>query len=149
MKVLAVDPGEKRLGIAISEATATIANPLTVIKHVSRTVDAATIAIIAHENDVKLIVVGHPLDEENRSTPQSRNAARLAHEIRAQSNLTVELWDEAGSTQAARMARIAMGGKRKKRAGHMDELAATVILQTYLDENPDVRNQSPNRHVEF
>jgi putative Holliday junction resolvase len=45
----------------------------------------------------------------------------------------VELWDESGSTQAARSARIAMGVSRRKRSGHLDEIAATVILQSYLD----------------
>jgi RNase H-fold protein (predicted Holliday junction resolvase) len=47
------------------------------------------------------------------------------------------MWDESGSTQAARQARVAMGVSRRQRAGHMDELAATVILQTYLDASPN------------
>jgi putative holliday junction resolvase len=143
VRVLAVDPCEKRLGIAVSDPTGTIANPLTVLKHVSRALDAAAIAQIALDNDVKLIIVGHPLDEENRSTPQSRHAARLAQAIREQSNLHVELWDEAGSTQAARSARLLMGSRRSKRKGHLDDLAATFILQTYLDENP--ANRADNR----
>lgn len=139
MRVLAVDPGEKRLGLAISDQTGTIANPLTVLKHVTRALDGAAIAQIALENGVGLIVVGHPLDEENHSTPQSRQAAKLAQAIREQSGLPVELWDESGSTQAARMARITMGARRSKRKGHLDDLAATYILQTYLDDHPAVR----------
>ena len=134
MRVLAVDPGEKRLGIALSDPTGTIANPLTVIRHVSRPMDAATIAQLAHDNEAGLIVVGQALDDENRSTPSSRRAERLADAIRAQTDLTVELWDESGSTQAARAARIAMGASRRKRGGHLDDLAATYLLQTYLDE---------------
>jgi putative Holliday junction resolvase len=50
-----------------------------------------------------------------------------------QTNLPVELWDESYSTQKARTARIQMGVSRKKRAGHLDQLAATIILQSYLD----------------
>jgi len=138
MRVLAVDPGEKRLGLAISDPTGTIANPLTVIQHVSRVVDAATIIEIGRENDVSLIVVGESRDEENRSTPQSRRASRLALEIRRQFDLPVELWDETGSTQAARQARIAMGVRRSKRKGHMDDLAAAYILQTFLDARAGV-----------
>jgi putative Holliday junction resolvase len=130
---MAIDPGEKRLGIAVSDPSATIANPLTVLRHVSRLADAASIAQLAQEQDVQLIVIGHPLDEENRSTPQSRRAARLAAVIRTQTSLPVELWDEAGSTQAARQARLLMGAKRSKRKGHLDDVAATYILQTYLD----------------
>jgi putative holliday junction resolvase len=133
MRILAVDPGEKRLGLAISDPTATIANPLTVIKHVARPVDAATIARIAQENEAGLIVVGQALDDEGEQTQQSRRARRLAEALRQQTSLPVLLWDESGSTQAARDARIAMGVSRKKRSGHLDDLAAAVILQSYLD----------------
>jgi putative Holliday junction resolvase len=133
MRVLAVDPGEKRIGIALSDPTGTIANPLTVLRHISRAIDAATIAQIAHEHGVGLIVVGESLDEDNRPTLQSRRAARLANEIKRQAELPIQLWDETGSTQAAQHARIAIGIRRSKRKGHMDDLAATVILQTYLE----------------
>jgi putative pre-16S rRNA nuclease len=133
MRILAVDPGEKRIGIALSDPTATIANPLTVIQHVSRTLDAATIAQVAQENQVALIVVGQALDADSGPTPQSRRATRLAAAIRSQTSLPVVLWDESGSTQAARAARLAMGVSRRKRRGHLDDLAATVILQSYLD----------------
>lgn len=132
-RILAVDPGERRLGIALSDPTATIANPLTVIRHVSRSIDAATIAQIAQENHAVLIIVGQALDEDNQSTLQSRRAARLASAIRHQSQIQVVLWDESGSTQAAKEARIAIGSNRRRRKGHMDDLAATYILQTYLD----------------
>lgn len=133
MRVLAIDPGEKHLGIALSDPTGTIANPFTILRHISRQVDAATIAQIASENNAGLIVVGQALDAENRQTHQSRRAARLAAAIKAQSDLGVELWDESGSTIAAREARIAMNVTRRKRQGHLDDLAATYILQTYLD----------------
>ncbi|MCK4897256.1 MAG: Holliday junction resolvase RuvX [Anaerolineales bacterium] len=136
MRILAIDPGEKNIGIAISDPTGTIANPLTIIKHVSRLIDAATIAQLATENDAKLILVGQALNDEGKSTPQSRRSVRLAAAIKSQTDLPVELWDESGSTQAARQARIMMGTSRKKRAGHLDDLAATYILQTYLDVHP-------------
>ncbi len=132
-RVMAVDPGEKRLGIAISDPTGTIARPLTVIKHVSRVVDAATVAQLALEQEAVRIVIGQALDAEGQLTSQAWRAVRLAEAVREQTDLPVELWDESGSTQAARSARIAMGVSRKKRAGHLDEIAATVILQTYLD----------------
>jgi putative Holliday junction resolvase len=132
-RVLAVDPGEKRLGIAISDPTGTIARPLAVIKHVSRLVDAAAVAQLANEHEAVRIVIGQALDADGQPTPQARHAARFAEAVRQQTGLPVELWDESGSTQAARAARIALGVSRRRRAGHLDELAATVILQTYLD----------------
>ena len=133
MRVLAVDPGEKRIGIALSDPSGMIANPLTVLAHVSRVIDAAAILELAHTHQAGLIVVGQALDAENQATPQGRRAARLAGVLRSQGELPVLLWDESGSTQAARQARLHMGVKRSKRRGHLDELAATVILQTYLD----------------
>ncbi len=133
MRILAIDPGEKNIGIAISDPTGSIANPLTIIKHISRPIDAATIAQLAFENNARLIIVGQALGQEGESTPQSRRSARLAAAIKTQTNLPVELWDESGSTQAAREARRAMGVSRSKRKGHLDDLAATYILQTYLD----------------
>ncbi len=137
MRILAVDPGDKRIGVAVSDPSGVIANPLTVIEHLSRLVDAASIAALAAEHDAGKIIVGQALDDENKPTPQGRKAARLAEAIRSQTGLEVELWDEAGSTQAARSAHIQMGGAQRSRKerghGHLDDLAATFILQTYLD----------------
>jgi len=132
-RVLAVDPGDKRIGIAISDPTGTIANPLTVLKHISRSSNAAAIARLGEEYGAGKIIVGCPLDDNGHHGPQARKAVRLAEAIRSQTSLPVELWDESGSTQAARAARIAIGAPRRKRRGHLDEIAATYILQTYLD----------------
>lgn len=136
MRVLAVDHGEKRIGLAISDPTGTIANPLTVVQHVSRAVDAAQVAAVATENGAGLIVVGQSFDEDGQPSLAGRRAARFAQALREQTDLPVELWDESFSTQQARAARIRMGVSRKRRAGHLDEIAATVILQSYLDAHP-------------
>ena len=143
MRILAVDPGEKRIGIALSDPSGMIANPLTVLKHVSRAIDAATIAQLAQEQEAGRIIVGQALDDENQPTLQSRRAYRLAAAIRSQTSIPVELWDETGSTQAAQAARLAMGVSRRKRGGHLDDIAATYILQTYLDaQDPAAEGQS-------
>lgn len=133
MRILAVDHGEKRIGLAISDLTGTIANPLTVIQHVSRAIDAAQVATIAAENGAALIVIGQSFDEEGQPNLAGRRAGRFAEALREQSSLPVELWDESFSTQKARAARIQMGVSRKQRSGHLDQIAATVILQSYLD----------------
>ena len=138
MRILAIDPGEKHFGIAISDPTGTIASPLTVLKHVSRILDAAEIANLAHQHQVGLIVIGKSLDEEGRTTLQSQRADRLAEAIHQQSDLPIKMWDESFSTQEARHARIIMGTTRRKRKGHLDELAATVILQSYLDSDENL-----------
>lgn len=133
MRILAVDPGEKRFGIAISDPSGTIATPLTVVQHVSRLVDAATIANLASQYQAGLIVIGKSFDEEGLPTSQSRRADRLAEAIHQQCDISLMMWDESFSTQVARQAQIEMSTTRHKRQGHLDELAATVILQSYLD----------------
>ena len=133
MRVLAIDHGEKRIGLAISDLTGTIANPLTVVKHVSRAIDAAQVANIASEQDAGLIVVGQSFDEDGQPNLAGRRAARFAEALQSQTDIPIQMWDESFSTQNARAARIQMGVSRKQRAGHLDQLAATVILQCYLD----------------
>ncbi len=133
MRILAVDHGEKNIGLAISDLTGTIANPFMVVRHVSRTIDAAQVAEIAARNDAEKIVIGQSFDLDGKPNIAGRRAARFADALRDQTALPVELWDESNSTQIARSARIQMGVSRKKRAGHLDELAAAVILQSYLD----------------
>src|SRR5512143_488200 len=129
MRILSVDPGDKRLGIAISDPTGTIANPLTVIVHISRPVDAASIVELCRQHEAGLIVVGQALDADDQPTPQGRRAARLADAIRSQTDLPVELWDETGSTQEARRARRALGLSPRRSREHFDDLAATYLLQ--------------------
>jgi len=138
MRILAVDPGEKHIGIAISDPTGTIAIPLTVLQHISRPLDAAAIADLANLHQAGMIVIGKSLDEEGRTTSQSLRADRLAEALHQQCILPVTMWDESFSTQEARQARIEMGTGRKRRHGHLDDLAATVILQSYLDANSNL-----------
>ena len=132
-RILAVDPGEARIGIAISDATGTIANPLTVIKHISRVVDAALIAKLAEEQNAILIVVGMASDSEGMPNPAGRRAMRFADVIRTQTSIPVIMWDESGTTVEAREAHLKMGSRKQRQLGHLDDLAATVLLQSYLE----------------
>jgi putative Holliday junction resolvase len=135
VRILAVDHGEKRIGLAITDTTGTIAGPLKVINHVSRMIDAAQVAETATENGVELIVIGQSFDEQGSPNLAGRRAARFAETLKTQTQISIVLWDESFSTQEARNSRIEMGVRRKKRAGHLDELAATMILQSYLESN--------------
>ena len=133
MRILAVDPGEKRIGLALSDPSGTIASPLSVLSHVSRMVDAASIADLANEHQVTLIVIGKSTGEEGFSTPQSRRVDRLLIAIQQQCSIPITTWDENFSTQMAKQARVVMNTRRNKRRGHLDDIAATVILQSFLD----------------
>ena len=135
MRVLAVDHGEKRIGLALSDPTGTIASPYRVIEHVSRLMDAAQVADVAQQNEVGLIVIGQSFDEEGKPNLAGRRAAKFSQALKEQTHIPVVLWDESFSTQDARAARIELGVSRKKRSGHQDSLAAVVILQSYLESN--------------
>jgi putative holliday junction resolvase len=123
--VLAIDPGEARIGLAISDPTGTIARPLEVVRHTSRAVDVQAILARAARHGAGAIVVGIALDSEGEIGPQARRGVRLAEALRERTDLPVESWDESGSTEAARR-----GGRDDPM---LDARAAAVILQEYLD----------------
>jgi putative Holliday junction resolvase len=149
MRILAIDPGSKHLGVAISDPTGTLARPLEVIRHTSRMEDSQRIAALAAEHQAELILIGQSLDEEGIPTLEGRRAARLAKAIQSLTPIPVLLWDESFSTSTARQARIAQGVPKKKRRVHLDDAAAAIILQSYLDtladQNSLVDNQGTNR----
>ena len=132
-----MDHGEKRLGLALSDPSASLAAPLTVIEHVSRQLDAAHVAELARQHEAGLIVVGQSFDEQGNPNPAGRRAARFAAALESQTAIAVTLWDESMSTQDARLARLELGASRKRRSGHLDAFAAQVILQSYLDAHRD------------
>lgn len=136
MRILGIDPGEKNIGVAISDPTGTLARPFTVIVHTQRRKDAEKILELAQAEKAGKIIVGQATDMDGKPNFSGRKAARLAAEIRSLSDLPVELWDESFSTQKARQGKIQGGAGRRSRQGHLDDSAAAVILQSYLDMNP-------------
>jgi putative Holliday junction resolvase len=121
-RILAVDPGDVRIGLAISDPTATIARPLEVILHTSRQKDAKNILSYAAEYEVGSILVGIPYNEESH---QARKALRLVEALEEISSIPILTWDESGSTQIAR--------SHQRIDIPIDAHAAAVILQEYLD----------------
>jgi len=139
-RILAVDPGDKRLGIAVSDQTRTIASPLTIIKHRSREQDALAILDKAEEYQAGLILIGQALDWNGKVSQQGEKSARLAEVLLSLGNVPVILWNEYGSTAAVQKAQQTMNIPRKKRQEHKDHLAAAVILQSYLDAHNPVED---------
>lgn len=133
MRIMSIDPGSKHIGLAISDPTGTIANPLMILIHKSRESDSDNIAREVLKNEIELIVIGQSLDENGEPTYEGRRSTRIARSLARKVTVPVKFWNESFSTQDAKRARIMMGGARKKRSGHLDDLAATVILQSFLD----------------
>lgn len=124
-RVLGVDPGEARIGLAISDESGSLARPLAVLRHVARQEDAREIARYAAQEGAERIVVGVPLDLDGRAGPQARRALRLVEALRGCTSLPVDTWDESFTTEAVL--------PHRRRDPRLDAKAAAVILQEYLD----------------
>jgi putative Holliday junction resolvase len=149
MKVLALDVGDRRVGVAVSDETGLIASPLTVIHRASKAEDFARIARLVRERSAEKLVIGHPLNDDGSAGPQAqrieRYATALGDALKAEGlDLPSVLWDEGMSTQRAQEAMITTGRRVKDRRAWIDAVAAAVILQDYLD----VHRPSPEDCVE-
>jgi putative Holliday junction resolvase len=137
VRVLGLDPGERRIGIAISDPTGTLAHPLQTLVRGSREEDFAAIAALVAEHDVELVVVGRPLSLDGTEGPQARRVARYMDALAACLPVPVVSWDERFTTAAAdeilRQIRGRKGRRRARARGQVDAIAAAVILQSYLD----------------
>ncbi len=133
MRILAVDPGSKRVGLAVSDPTATIAQALSTVPAEPAATLASRLAEIAKAQDARRIVVGLPLRLDGRRGPEAVAAKELADRLRQESGLPVELVDERLTTAAAERSLIAGGVRREKRRLSVDRVAATLLLQGHLD----------------
>lgn len=133
MTVMAIDHGLRKIGVAVSDATDTLARPLIILKHIARETDAREVFDLAIEHHATTIVIGQSFDEHGEPNAAGRSAARFADELRRLGSMTIVLWDEALSTKDARAIRLEAGQSRKRRNAADDALAAAVILQSYLD----------------
>ena len=133
MRILAVDPGSKRIGLAISDPTETIATALATIPAEPGVSLAERLARVAGDQGVERIVVGLPRRMDGSRGPEAAAVERLASKIRAVSGLPVVTVDERLTTAAAERSLIEGGASRKERRLFIDRVAATLLLQGHLD----------------
>ena len=132
-KALGVDFGDRRTGIAISDASRTIAFPRETLVCDHPEQAAAAVARLAAAEDVAEIVVGHPLNLNGTAGPRAARTDAFLAELAKRTALPLKKWDERLSTKIAEAVLIEAGTSRAKRRGVVDKLAAQVILQGYLD----------------
>ena len=132
-RILAVDPGSSRIGLAVSDPTQTIASALSTEPAEPEPDLPARIALIASDQEAERIVVGLPRELSGRRGPAAAAAERLASRLRAVADVPVETFDERLTTVAAERALIDAGASRATRRQAVDRVAATLLLQTYLD----------------
>jgi putative Holliday junction resolvase len=133
MRILAVDPGERKIGLAISDPVGIAARPLATFDHTARMEDAARIVAVAQEHDAQMIVVGMALEASGQVGPAARHSERLAAALRELTTLPIVLHDESLSTQIAHDAMLASGRKQHARRTQIHAASAAAILQSYLD----------------
>ena len=131
--VLGLDFGERRIGVAGSDAFGVMAQVVTVIERTSLAEDVARIGEIAKRRGAGKIVLGLPLNMDGSMSQQGRRVRRFANRLRRELEMEVEVWDERMSTMEAERVLIEANESRSARKAVRDGVAAAVILQGYLD----------------
>ena len=133
-RVLAVDVGTRRLGVAVSDPTGTVASPLATVPRRTPAEDAKALAALAGEQAATTVVVGLPVTLAGREGPAAKAVRAWLGELAALlPELDLQLADERLSTVAAERALVGGGMRRRARREVVDQVAASVFLQTWLD----------------
>lgn len=133
MKILGLDYGDRKIGVAVSDAFGWTAQGLEVIVRRKPEDDLCRIGDIIKEHGVEEIVIGLPKNMNGTIGPRGEISMSYAEVLKQSFGLPVHLWDERLSTVSAERALLEADVSRKKRRQVIDKMAATIILQTYLD----------------
>ena len=128
MKVLALDYGSARTGVAVSDSSGILARPLTTIKRIGTPVGTERLLAIVREEQPEILIVGLPLREDGTRGPQAKATLAFVGRLKAVCDLPIELEDERFTSRIAEM----RGG-----SGSLDERAAAVLLQGWLDHRDE------------
>lgn len=129
-RVLAVDPGTVRVGLAVSDPLGITAQPLEVVPAVEA---VARIAAICGELGVEEVIVGLPVTEQGEEGESARMARELVQELEEATGLPVTAIDERYTSRMAESTMVEAGVRRRRRRGSVDKVAAAVLLRGYLD----------------
>lgn len=136
MRVLGIDLGSKRIGLAVSDAEARVAFPAGILESRGRKRDLAALRELVREKSIGRAVVGVPLHMNGRRGPEAEAALSFAGELSRSAGIPVDTLDERWtSVEAERLLRSTPTGSRavKQRTGAVDEMAAAILLRTYLE----------------
>lgn len=134
IRAVGLDPGTKRIGVAVSDLSGTIASPLVVVQRsASREHDLRELARLVRDEDAEVVVVGSPINLDGTPSRSSRAAAALARQLATLVDVPVELHDERLTTVTAERSMIEAGLDGVQRRQRIDKVAAAVMLQSWLD----------------
>ena len=140
MRVLGLDLGSKRIGLALSDPDAGLAFPAGTLRSAGRKADIAALCELIRERGVGRVVVGHPRHMDGRRGPEAESAERFADALGRAAEIPVDLLDERWTSLEAERALREMGHSSRRTREHVDEVAAALILRTYLA----LRQQNPS-----
>lgn len=132
MKIMAVDFGDSRTGIAVCDKSEMLASPLTVITEYNFERCAEKVAELAKKEQAELVVVGYPKNMNNTIGERAEKCQKFAELVSELSGIPTELWDERSTTVTAHNYLNETNVRGKKRKAVVDAVAATIILETYL-----------------
>jgi len=133
VRILAIDPGTVRLGLALSDPSGTIAQPLSVLARRSEAEDLKALTELAERHEVGMIVIGLPRLMDGRLDAAAQQAQAFGAQVARATGRPVAYWDERLTSVAAERYLIEQGKRRSKRRQEIDRMAATLLLQGYLD----------------
>jgi len=133
---MALDVGEKTIGVAISDSLLLTAQARPTIRRKSPSSDIELLRRMAEENEVHQILVGQPLHMNGKESRQSQRIGRFAADLKNKLDIPVLFWDERLTSFAADQHLEEMGLNWRQRREHIDKIAAMIILQDYLDNRP-------------
>src|SRR6266705_5567241 len=133
MRVMALDVGDKTIGVAISDSLLLTAQARPTVRRKDIASDIEKLRRLAQENEVHEVVVGQPLHMDGRPSPQSQKVARFARKLHDATQVPIVFCDERLTSFAAEQHLEEMGLNWRKRREQVDKIAAMIILQTYLD----------------
>ena len=133
MRTLALDVGERRIGVALSDPTGFLASPLTVIERTGGKGDFQRVVDLATENEVERILVGIPVSMDGVEREQARSTRDFCRRLAEQTVTPIDTWDERLTTVEAERRLRERGASAKERKALVDSAAAAILLQAYLD----------------
>jgi len=136
-RVMALDVGGRRIGVALSDTTRVLASPLTTLRAEPRDRVLSEIAALVRRHEVVELVVGLPLTLSGEVGPQAQLVQQFAELLKGVLTAPVHLFDERLTTVAAERMMLDLGMKPEQRKARIDEVAASIILQDFLDANRD------------
>ena len=130
---MALDVGGRRIGVALSDTTRVLASPLTTLRAEPRARALAELAKLVRDYEVSEVVVGLPLTLSGEIGPQAKLVQLFAEELERALDMPVRQFDERLTTVAAERLMLDLGLKPEQRKARIDEVAASIILQDFLD----------------